>query len=364
MSEANDIDEFAGIAPAPQRRSPVLALVIVGLSVGTLVQLRGELHYALSPRAPAALEVLRGAGEPAIERYVRVRGVPDRSNSLFVEARGDKTRESFFRLLGPGPIVFVRARDTAGRGDLASTWTGRLRRFADAPFAASLRDYFGRAAQVTRALDLEALRAKLGASVAGPIDLRDRRGGTVTVTPTTELEIVEAPPEYALLLSRDKFPNAADAQREIDRVLAPLGGPAARHVDDAPDAFVFTVPSEPDAARRNALFAVLERAGVDLEPRLRVHRAPLERMRYGKTEAGEPIWALTLPGPHGAEVVPWAHVTEARLREPLRIDDDALVLVEGESPAGLLWAPVVAALLLALAAFNVWYLLRPRRVAD
>ena len=32
-------------------------------------------------------------------------------------------------------------------------------------------------------------------------------------------------------------------------------------------------------------------------------------------------------------------------------------------PAALLWAPLVGALLLALAAWNVWYLLRPRRAA-
>src|SRR5690349_3294230 len=116
--DSGQVDEFAGIEPAPPRRSPVLALVIIGLALMSTVHLRHDLRYAMSSRTPVPLTELRSAGQSYEGRYVTVEGVPDRRNALYVETRGDKTRETFFRLLDSDPPIFVRARDTAGREDL------------------------------------------------------------------------------------------------------------------------------------------------------------------------------------------------------------------------------------------------------
>src|SRR6185503_12622327 len=70
-------EELARIAPTPRRRSPVVALVVIALSI---------------------------------------------------EPRGQRDRETFFRLLGSDSRIFVRAADTSQRAGLGQSWTGRLRR--------------------------------------------------------------------------------------------------------------------------------------------------------------------------------------------------------------------------------------------
>ncbi len=348
MSEPNnpsDVDEFAGIEPAPPRRSPILALSIIGVCLASIFHLRAELVYALSSRSPAPIEELRAAGLPYLDRYVRVHGIPDRRNSLYVETRGAKSRESFFRLLDQDPPIFVRAVDTAHRSDLSDSWQGRLQRFADVPYASSLRDYFGRAAQTKRYLDLSVLKTGLSDGV-----LRDRTGREVRLAPSTELEVELAPREYALELPRERFPRQEDAQHELERVLASLKLPL-RALEPSPDSFRFATPMlEHDPPRRNALFAALEAGEIDIAPEIPVRKAPLSGCKL----EGEDLVV-------GADKLPWSTVTSVGWREMLRIEDGALVLTEGETPAGVLWAPLIAALLAALAAFNVWYLLRRRR---
>jgi hypothetical protein len=113
---------------------------------------------------------------------------------------------------------------------------------------------------------------------------------------------------------------------------------------------------ENDHAKRAQVFATLTDADVDFLPETPLYQAPRDHLRFdGET--------LIVEATSPAVRVPWAEVRAVSFREPLHIDDQALVLTEGESPAGFLWAPLVAALLLALAAFNAWYLLRPRRAS-
>lgn len=366
--EPASVDEFAGIEPAPPRRSPILALVIIGLSLGTTYHLREDLRYALSPRTPVPLGELRGAGQAYEGRYVSVRGIPDRRNALYVETRGDKTRESFFRLLDADPPLFVRARDTSLSANLAPEWKGRLRRYADVSYATSLREYLARGVQISRGIELASLRGALATPASdGLPHLRDRRGRELRLAgAAAPIEIETRPADYLLELPRDKYPKLADAERELARVTAPFGlrlssmpqGLAGlAEPQDDPEVFKFWTPLlESELPRRNQLFAALEAAGVEFSlahPRL---TRKLEDLGY--TQAGE---ALTVKG--SALTQPFADVVAATVSGPLELDDDVLVLAEGETPAGYLWAPLVAALLLALAAFNAWYLLRPRRAA-
>jgi hypothetical protein len=349
MTESNDNDEFAGIEPAPPPRSTVLPLAIIGLAALTIVSLRSEIRYALSPRQPVALETLRGAGETPTERYVRVKGVPDRRNSLFIEARGQKTRETFFRLLDADPPIFVRAVDTAGRTDLEGSWTGRLRRFKDAPYAASLRDYFARGAEISRNIDPASFRAAVS---GGSNEVRDRIGRTVTMPADRPIEIEAKATEYALELGRDKYPKQDDAQHELERIIAPFGI-KVHPLAPTPEVFRFGTPMlEQYLPRRNTLFAALEKAEVDIAPAIPRYVAPRSAVHFD----GETLVI-------GQDKVAWGDVRGISFREPQKVEDEGLVLSEGESPAGLLWAPLVAAVLVLLMAFNVWYLLRPRRAA-
>ena len=59
--------------------------------------------------------------------------------------------------------------------------------------------------------------------------------------------------------------------------------------------------------------------------------------------------------------VPWADVEAVGLPAPVEIDANAFVLTEGDSPAAYWWAPLLCALLVAFALFNLWYLLRALR---
>ncbi len=352
MSENNEIvDEFAGLSPAPPSRSPVLALVVIGVSLATIFHLRSDIRYAFESKSPTALDVLTGTGAPmslATGRHVTVEGIPDRRDSLFIEARGDKNRETFFRLLGTEPPVFVRATATLGRSDLSNHWTGRLRRFSDVTFASSLREYFTKGIEVRRYLAPASLRAAVEHKAASVVD---RRGRSVALSASTALEVEQASDHYVLELLREKYPTLADAQHELERVTQPLGVPVTELTQDDPEVFRFGTPLlETDLARRNQLLDALSAAEVSFgmgHHQLLAQLGTLTGGADGVTAAGKTI--------------PWDRIETVAVREPLQVDEDALVLTEGETPSGFLWAPGVAALLLALAVWNVLYLVRPRR---
>ncbi len=244
--------------------------MIIGLSLFTVFHLRHDIRYALSSGNVAPLEELQGVGMSYLDRYVRVHGVPERRNSLYIEPRGGRERESFFRLLDASPPIFVRARDTADRADLSASWTGRLRHFGDVAYASSLRDYFGKAAEVDHYLDLSQVHAGI---VDPSASIADRIGRKV-VLGEKPLVIEGTPSEYALEMPREKYPKQADAQHELERIVAKLGV-AIRPLDASPDSFRFATPMlEKDPAKRAQLFAALGEAEIDILPEVPFYEAP------------------------------------------------------------------------------------------
>src|SRR5207249_2404153 len=147
--------------------------------------------------------------------------------------------------------LFVRAEDATGRVDLAERWTGRLRRFDAVPYAASLRQYYATETQVTRYLQLDALKAALA---GGGDALRDRMGEPVVVAADAPVVVdVDYPGELKVWLSKDKLPSLPDARHELERMqLAPGAG------DETKDEFVFTLPMP--EARKNEIVAKLSDA--------------------------------------------------------------------------------------------------------
>jgi len=89
------VDEFAHI-PSPRTRHPVLAAAAAALAFFLVFHIRAEVRYALSPSAPVELGDARTAFSPAglpavaevANRYVRVRGTPDRESALELDTKG------------------------------------------------------------------------------------------------------------------------------------------------------------------------------------------------------------------------------------------------------------------------------------
>jgi hypothetical protein len=331
MSEqgaGGEVDEFAGINPAPPRRNPVVALAVLALGAVLLWHLRADISYAFASKSPDELGEARNIGPNALadNRYVTIQGQPDRRNALFIEPKGEKTRQTFFRLLGTDARIFVRAADTTYRTKLEDRWSGRLRRFGALPWGASLRKYYSEEVKSVRYLPLDLVRSHQN-------DLKDRTGDPIHLTDATPLFVDSMfSDELVVTLSAEKFPAADDAKHELERLGIKVVSQKKNEGGDFD--FVVAAPEKEKAA----VIDKLEKADISFA-------AHEER-----------------------KIVPWkeltaldSHVTNVSIEAPIKIADDAWVVTEDESPGSFWWAPVMAALLMAFMAFNGWYLVRARR---
>jgi hypothetical protein len=341
-------DEFAGISARPRRRSPVMALTVIGLAALLCWHLRADLRYAFSSRTPDDLGDVRSLAARGValedNHYVTVGGQAERRWALYLDPKGSSARESFFRLLGSRSRVFVHAGDAAGRANLSERWSGRLRRFDALPYADSLRDYYAHKTSATRALALDSLRAHLS---GGPTELHDRAGETIRMGADEPVTLdVAFPGELKVFLGRDRFPSPADAEHELARL-----GLSAQAVGEDKDEFRFVV-AMPEA-RKNEIIDKLSSKELAFQPRLEHFSAPLGELKLTGT---------TLQIPNGP-AVEWARVQTANVSSPIVVPADAFVLVEGEAPGRFMWVPLLMAVLVAFAVFNLWYLARARRAA-
>jgi hypothetical protein len=348
--EAPDEDDLAALPRARPRRNPVVAVVVVALAGVLIYHLRAELRYALSSRAPDDLGDVRTLAERRRtlndNMYVTVSGMPDRRNALAIEPRGEKVRQGFFRLLGAGSRVFVRALPTTGRVDPKDEWTGRLRRFDALPYAPSLRGWYREHVTAQRYLAPDAIKAAL----RGERSLKDRAGEPIALTDSTVLNVdVGFPEELVVSMPADKFPAATDAEHELERMGFKLAGrPVRTHKLEGTDWFDLVIRAP--AAQRDKLLLDLEAKQIPVAAFEDRWSAPLTGLR----DMG-PMLSVA-----GREV-PWPQVRAAGIEAPVVIADDAFVLTEGEEPGAFWWAPALAFLLVGFAGFNVWYLLRARR---
>jgi hypothetical protein len=339
-------DDLADLAPTRRGQSPLVAAAVIALAAVIGWHLREDVRFAFAGHAPTDLGDARSlaASGHALEdnSYVTVSGQAERRYALYLEPKGVRARQTIFRVLGVPHGLFVCAADTSDRVDLTERWSGRLRRFDAMPYAPSLRHYYATETEVTRYLDLAALKAQL---TGGSAELRDRMGAPITVGADQNVVVdVEYPGELKVYLSKDKFPSLADARHELDRMtFAPSAG------EETKDEFVFIVPMP--EARKNEIIGKLSDKELSFQPR--EERYPIKRSELR-------LDGDTLQIGSRAQV-PWARIKAVGVPAPVEIGDDAFLLVEGETPAQLWWAPLVLALLVAFAAFNVWYLVRAIR---
>ncbi|HEX9103074.1 MAG TPA: hypothetical protein VF997_12770 [Polyangia bacterium] len=343
----SDEDDLSTLAPAPRGKSPLVAAAVIALAGVIGWHVRDDARFAFAARAPADLGDARSAATrgAALEdnRYVTISGQAERRYALYLEPKGVRARQTVFRVLGAPHGLFVVAADSTDRADLSERWTGRLRRFDAMSYAPSLRKYYGTETEVTRYLALDGLKAALAGG--GAVELRDRMGEPLAVAPAQSVVVdVVYPGELKVYLSKEKLPSLADARHELDRVgLAPSAG------EETKEEFVFIVPMP--EARKNEIVGKLSEKELAFQPheeRFTVTRGEL-RLDGDTLQIGARARA------------PWAQVKAVGVPAPVEIGADAFILVEGEAPAQYWWAPLLLALLVAFAAFNVWYLVRAIR---
>jgi hypothetical protein len=341
-----DDEDLASLAPAPRGKNPLVAAAVIALAFVIGWHLRDDARFAFASRTPTDLGDARSlaARGAALEdnHFVTVSGQAERRYALYLEPKGVRARQTVFRVLGAGKGLFVVGADSADNVNPTERWTGRLRRFDAMPYAPSLRHYYATETEVTRYLALDALKAQL---TGGSAELRDRMGEPLAVRPDQNVVVdVVYPGELKVYLSKDKIPSLADARHELDRIgLQPSAG------EETKDEFVFIVPM-PDA-RKNEIVGKLSEKELAFQPheeRFTVHRGEL-RLDGDSLEIGPRAKA------------PWAQVKAVGVPSPVDIGPDAFILVEGEAPSQFWWAPLILALLVAFAAFNVWYLVRAIR---
>jgi|GEM_PF-3230105 len=360
----DDAEEFARLPASPRRRPAASAIVLI-LGGFIAFHLRTDIQYAFSKHTAVELGDARTLQTRGValddNRYVHLSGQPDRRNSLYLEPRGDQHRQTFFRLLGAGGQVLVRALDTSERADVADSWSGRLRRVDQLPYAPSLREHYEKKVTARRYLAPDVFKQVLGGTSA----VRDRAGEPLTLGADVVFSLDwNRSGRLRVLLPKDKFAAAADAQKEVERL-----GLSVEPDYATVDAYAVTVAAP--LAERNSVIAKLDTLAENSQLVWQAAdlRLVATRGQLHATEAGVQMTdgaAITSDAASHKPsilplVVPWAELSAASVEEAVKLPADAFILTEGEDPSAVWWAPAVAALLLGLMLWNAAYLVRGRR---
>jgi hypothetical protein len=371
-------DEFAHI-PTPRTRHPILAIAAAALALFLIVHVRHELRYVLSSGTPLDLGEARVTFSPRVtpsgfdNRYVRVRGTPDRESGLEVDTKGQWTFTQFFRVLGTGERLFVHRLASPLPAPLAErdVFEGRLVRFGELPFGDAVRRYFSAHVVASHFFAPEDVRAALVAAHGGPLSLRDRAGDAVTVAPEDQLVIdVRRPDELRVGLPRDRFADDASARAEIERrggtIVAtkglvkveapPAPGNLLANAPPATERWTFVVRFPADA-RQAALSALGE---LDRKVEIRDARETL-RVRVSDMAPGDEGGLSLRPGGGSERRVPLADIAAVRTLSTVHVPDDAFLLIEGDRPRDHLPTLFLALAVAMFGAFNLAALVRELR---
>jgi hypothetical protein len=213
----NATDEFAHIRA--RTRTPLLALAAAALAFFLVFHVRHELRYALSSSEPLDLGEARVTFSPRTtvtgldNRYVRVRGAPDRASGLEVDTKGAWTFSQFFRVLGTGDHLFVHRLPSPLPAASAEddVFEGRLVRFGELPFEDAVRAFFSAHVAASHVFALADLRAALAATHAeGVLTLHDRAGDPVALAPG-DLVVIDVRRPDEVLVGLPRAPRSSVA---------------------------------------------------------------------------------------------------------------------------------------------------------
>jgi hypothetical protein len=369
---APGVDEFAHI-PSPRTRHPVLAIAAALLSAYLVFHVRHELRYVLSPGAALDLGDARVTFSPRTtmtgldNRYVRVRGTPDRESGLQVDTKGSWEFSQFFRVLGTGNNLFVHRLPSPLPAASAEddVFEGRLVRFSELPFEDAVRRYFSAhvaASHYFAAADLRDAVARRGAG-AGALALHDRADDPVTLAPDDVVAIdVALPDEVRVGMPRERFADEAAARAELERrgativstsgltkVEAPGAASAGALAGGPPPLERWTFVVRFAAAGRAAALSAL--GELDRLVEIRDARDALTVRVSDMTADADTL--VVRPGGGSQRRLTMDAIAAARTLTTIRVPEDAYLLVEGDRPRDHLPTLFVA---LAVATFGVFNL--------
>jgi hypothetical protein len=364
-SSPEESDEDYQLRPSLARPRPLIAATVIALGSLIVMRLARDIPYALSPDQPKLVDATQPIAALVDDTYVRLSGLPDRRNALYLAPRGGKTALLLFRLLGSDSKLFVRAQSSTGRDDLQEAWQGRLRKFDAMPYADTLRDFYTHRVRSRRYIQLDGLWNALRTQPLNLTGLVDRLGRPLTLPADGEVELNLAfSDQFRVLLPKAKFPTEDDAKHELERL-----GYAPVVLADA-DERHYSLLIAVSLAERNATMEKLTAAEFIVRLRDVRTRVRLDKLSATATELIVPaelglFYALG-PSDKGNSLQRTTHIRLADVQsigidEPVVIPADAYVLLEDESPHSLLWTPIVAGFAVLFVLFNFWYVIRSLR---
>jgi len=331
---------------------------------------RNELRYALSSSEPLDLGEARVTFSPRTtmtgldNRYVRVRGTPDRGSGLEVDTKGSWTFSQFFRVLGTGDRLFVHRLPSplpaaSAEDDVVE---GRLVRFGELPFENAVRAHFSAHVAAAHFFALADLRAALAREAGGALTLRDRAGDPVTLAAGDVVAVdVRRADEVRVGLPRERFVDGAAARAEIERRGGTIVAAKGLVRVDAPGATAagplslgggpppserWTFVARFDGPARDAALSALG----ELDRRVEIRDAR-ETVQVHASDLAVAEDALVVKADGAvARRLPWATIAAARTLATVRVAADAYLLVEADRPRDHLPTLFLA---LAVAVFGV-----------
>jgi hypothetical protein len=380
---AEPVDEFAGI-PAPRTRHPALALGAAALALFIIFHIRGDIAYGLSSAEPVDLGDARvlfatpGAVERGANRYVRVRGTPDRESALELDTKGSWTFTQFFRILGTGNRLFVHRLENplpAARAE-RDQFEGRLIRFSDLSFEQSIRSYSASHVSATHFFRPDELRRAVASGAiaqGGTTTLRDLAGDPVVLGPNDLLAVdLARPDEVRLGFPRARFHDEAAARAEVEKrggTVLSAEEAAAPPTGPAPIGGLFLPPTGPaDRWMLRVRFPPADRDRAlheigNLDPKIEIRDAR-QTFKVRVAEVGDGGDALILkPADGGAAParLPIASIPAVRTLAAVQIPPDAWLLIENDLPRDHLRFVLFGGLLLMFAIVNLAGLVRGMR---
>ena len=347
-----EVDEELASLPRSRPRSPLIGLLVIAIGLLLIAKIWPDVRYSLSGSVPQELGDARALGLDAARElpaadntWVAVHGLPDFRNGLLFEPKGDSYRRAFYRMMGTGSRLWVRAEQTSTRHELSDRLVGRLRHFDELPYAGQVRDYYAKKVKTTRLLDGPSLRAALaGGMPSGP--LVDQGGEPVKLEPDTKLTfVINDPSALQITLAKDKFAVEEDARHEAERLGVPV-----TFLRETRAGFVYR--AQLGGLTRDGLIARLDDRSIPFQ----ADRSEL--VVVASKVAVAPDDALTA----GGRTLPWSVIESVQLSSPVIIPSDhAWVLIEGDVPGDNRWALLLASGLAIFLLLNAWMLTRSLR---
>ena len=383
-------DEFAGIRSRAGRH-PALALAAAALALFIIFHVRADISYALSSTDPIDLGDApatfaggkpgdgtrpRAVGVPpetlehAANRYVTVRGTPDRESALELDTKGSWVFTQFFRILGTGSRLFVHRRENPLPGFRAEEdrFEGHLIRFADLSFEAAIRGYSATHVSATHFFPPDGLRRAVAPAAGSAITVVDLAGDPVALGPSDLLAIdVALPQQIRIAFPRDRFRDEAGARAEVDKrggtVVAAGEGPASVPPSPAPPLGASPPPDDrvvllvrfPPERRQSALGEI-----GDIDPKVEIRDARRTlKVRLGDLrDGGDALLVQSAEAGAAPERLPIADIPAIRTLAAVQIPADAWLLIESDHPRDHVQTVIFAAVLLAFALINLLGLIR------